>query len=149
MSTFVSKSILDELKPYVAIEALKVERDIMQYFRAIQRRFPIGLNRIDWSRIAKAKYRKVKEDEQIEGAIRNFLKDLFPQLHGEEWNERVIWLADRTDFALAMPLKLLFRESELLFRHDQHYYVFPEGMNWMLNLTFERDLYFTSSGETP
>ena len=144
MSQSFFDKILAELTSYLASNRLERVDDGGRYAESINQAFPIGINRIDWSKVPSAIFSSVADVREPEARIQKiqqFLRDVLSSIPVGE-GDTVIWVGDSTDFVLEMPVATLSECIGILFSYPQHAYVIPPDASWCLCITMEGELCF-------
>lgn len=143
--------ILHEIALWIGAGNVRVEEGNQKYFDLLERRYPIGFNRIEWRGVGGHSEASVLPVDQhvisyaqhvrVLSAYRKVLKGWFDK-NGIGMDDRVVCVGDDTDVSLRMTIGTLLECFPELFAIPQHSYVFPEGGSWCLNYTMEGQLFF-------
>jgi hypothetical protein len=126
-------------------------RETQSRFDLLERRYPIGLNRIDWRGVRNHRVIDVlemKSGQEVDHGThvrklqhaRGALVELLATAGGGEQAD-VTWFGDDYDLSLSMQPRTLLECYVTLFATPQHSYVIPDGAEWCLNYTMEGVLY--------
>jgi len=120
------------------------------WFDAINARFPVGMNRIAWEKVARkdwiavlASPRQIASDE-LERllAIQRSTVEKWLLEANVALDSDVGWIGDSADKGLRMKCDLMLDRFPLLMSFPQHSYVLPVSADWCLNYVMEGDLFF-------
>lgn len=146
-----SKELLEELKPWIDVGQVQIERESDKYYKLLGNNYPIGVNRIDWRGVREYLAFDVfpidksvttgNDKEQLLYKHRNMLLKLFVS-NNIKSKDCVVWTGDSTDVSLHMTIETLLELYPLLFSWPQHHYVLPSTGEWCLNYTMEGQLFF-------
>lgn len=125
--------------------------DSRPFFDLLEKRYPIGLNRIAWEKHSGTARDEVftgDESQKSSDEVRDALSAR--QQMVREWFDSaqvpmeasVTWFGDNTDLALEMPVARLLELFPGLFSFPQHGYALGENGDWCLNYTMEGELFF-------
>ena len=147
--------IKEELAAELISGRLSIVNDPDALFARLGERFPIGLNRISWEKVAIRQRievvpvpRPIASDElrvmlsQHKADVQRWLDQA-----GVEPRTQVFWIGDSTDAALAMSRQDLVEFFPVLFSFPQHSYALPDDGSWVLNYVMEGELFFAEAEE--
>jgi hypothetical protein len=145
------KEFLAELAPWVSNGRISVEKGSESYFSLIESKYPIGVNRIDWSRIRNSLFHEVVPFDLPSYSLeyrldklthlRPVLLDWFLK-NAIRLDKDVIVVGDNSNVALHMSLNTVLDCYKVLFTSSQHMYVLPPTGDWCLHYTLEDTLNF-------
>jgi hypothetical protein len=134
-----------DAQPLIDAGLVEVDRAASRFFGRLWARFPIGLNRIDWSRVAAAVAVPCPDPkptvETYAPKVAGFLARVVGWT-GVAQDERAVLLGDAADVALWLTIPILQAHAGRLLRAPQHYYLLPPDAGWCFSYTFEDDMYF-------
>jgi hypothetical protein len=145
------QELLADVAAWVSRGEVVVENGSGAYFSAIERVFPIGVDRVDWTRVRGAlshdvmprglpEYPYAYRLEMLAHA-KPVLVDWFAANSIRDCDD-VVAVGDNSHLALHMRIATLLECYPALFCTFQHYYVVPAGVEWCLTYTLEETLYF-------
>jgi len=146
------KYIEERLRSEIDAGRISIVTDVEPWFDRIGSRFPTGINRIAWEKVANkaqvevfSETRAVNSDELevILGRHRSTIIEWFDR-KGVDLDSEVVWLGDDTDVGLRMQVKVLVQYFPVLFSLPQHSYVLPLVGTWCMNYVMEGELFFGS-----
>lgn len=125
-------------------ETLEVVLDGEKYYELLEKRFPIGLNRIEWTKIDQYRSKEIDfgNREIAKTEVLNFIFNVVKIADVKEGDEVVVLSDDALNNTYKMKFSVLLDCIDEIFFLPQHTYVLPLDANWCLNYTFENDLYF-------
>jgi len=143
------KEWLEELGPWIGSGAIEVDNESDGYCTLIETHYPIGVNRIDWSRVRNHEAIDVISNGQRSwDQCRNALKRFEPtirtwlQQQSALGEQAVIVVGDGADVVLRMSPETFLACYAITLVSGQHVYVFPASGAWCLNYTLEDQLFF-------
>ena len=140
------------------------ERTIVEFaepqaiFDLIEKRFPVGINRIAWERVRAKEYAEVfpvatgcKKTEEVEERLVLHRNQVRRWVESAEIaaDDMVAWVGDSTDIGFRMSVETLLACFPRLFSLPQHSYVLPKDGAWCLNYVMEGELFFAKAGAIP
>jgi len=138
MATVYDQELLEALSNFSDIEVIG---DPGPYFKLIEERFPIAMNRVDWS--AKANHRFLDlqglEANQKLTSLRSFVEEL----EAKSEDQYVVVIGDGAqENAYRFELSILKHVIGYFTSMPQHVFVLFEKSGACLNYTFEDELFF-------
>lgn len=126
--------------------------NVAPYIQAIERGFPMAMNRIAWEKRPDAQKLEVfpvrsgeRHANEVERRLESLRGDVVKWLAQIEPSIEVVWIGDDTDIGLKMPLGCLLDRFPALFALPQHSYVVPTDGSWCLNYVMEGELFYARS----
>ncbi|QDU78367.1 hypothetical protein Pla110_00680 [Polystyrenella longa] len=144
MSDGLNDEILHELSSPIATGDISIfEEDLI--YDAIKDNFPIGMGRIDWSKVKQHKYLNCScncdFDHSLPKEIGNFFLTFFRDFKIDENSTVYVMNDDAYSFAFRMPIRILMNVLHIILSYPQHTYIIPEDSHWCFQYTWEQDLY--------
>lgn len=141
-----------ETKSWIETGAIKVERENNRYFALIESKYPVCVNRIEWSWIQNHVCGDVLpvevsdtgiSAEKKEAKLRDWriTIDEWLRSYGVRSTDEIILIGDGGNATFRMPVAVLLDCYPLLFSLPQHTYVLPSDAEWCLNYTMEGQLF--------
>ncbi|QQL50730.1 hypothetical protein [Mucilaginibacter ginkgonis] len=113
-----------------------------KWFSLLDRKYPIGLNRIDWSKVDDIQ--ESLSSDTVEGLekVPEFLAEIALKENLAYDAEVVVFGDGVMDNAYTLTFAEFAKHYRLFFELPQHTYVWFKGIEKLLNYTFEDDLFF-------
>ncbi len=146
----VGQQLIEELEAWVSAGLIKVEASNEPYFSLIEGKYPISVNRLDWSKVGNHRVKRFRSPtaKQVEcealrerlgefrGTLGIWLSDL-----GVSRDDAVVFVGDGSEIATKMKVEVFLDCCPILLEQPQHGYLLPEDGRWCLNYTMESELF--------
>lgn len=122
-------------------------------FDLIEKRFPVGMGRIAWDKIANKRSLEVfpldageRDASEVAAKLEGVRERVAVWLAeaGVAPDERVIWVGDETDIGVETNAECALKHFAALFSLPQHAYLLGKDRAWCLNYVMEGELFFAS-----
>ena len=145
----LSRELLWDLQFWWEAGKIRLEASNERYFSLLEKRFPIGFNRIDWSSVPGHRMfdihptKSAIESNELQQRLVDFSSQLgswFSDL-GVTTSENVIFMGDVSEIALIMSVHVFLKCFPILFDQYQQSYVLPTDGTWCLNFNLDFELF--------
>jgi len=121
---------------------IKVTEKSDGYFNFLEENYPIGLNRINWSKVANHRLLILSGDKDRLVKILKFLNEIVEDCNIDKYDEIVVWGDQTIDNAYTLNIEDFLTSFQLFFDLPQHTYGWFKKIDKIINYTFEDELYF-------
>ena len=151
----VGQEIIRDLNEWIVKDLIEVRLQNEEFFNLLEKKFPISVNRIDWSRVnphrevfffsGKVEV-KCAERQDALAAFRDTLKKWLSEV-GTRDSDVITFVGDDSEVAVRMTIDTFLKCYPVLLVQPQHGYVLPADGSWCLNYTMESDLFLGKSSD--